>query len=68
MYLNFRIRGELYFLYEDDVRTSQEAWTSTARYGDRFTFSMWMMFVPHRKHTYVLQRPDTGIALLFIFR
>jgi hypothetical protein len=34
------LRGQLYFLYVDDVRTSQETrlWASMACYGYEFTF------------------------------
>jgi hypothetical protein len=39
--------------------------TSTASYGDSFTFYMQMKFVHHRKHTYGLPRPVMWIALLF---
>jgi hypothetical protein len=46
------LRGFLYFVYADNVHTSQETplWASTACYGDRFIFYMWMMFVSHWKH------------------
>jgi hypothetical protein len=42
------------FSYVDYVRTSQETHlcASTACYADSFTFLMYIMFVPHRKHTY----------------
>jgi hypothetical protein len=53
----------------DDVRTSQETliWSSRACYEYSFTFYMWMMFVPDRKHTYWPPRSVTGIALLFYY-
>jgi hypothetical protein len=47
------------FLYVDDIHTSQETHLRTFLY---------VMFVPHRKHTYGSPRPVTGIALLFISR
>jgi hypothetical protein len=42
MGLHVLLRGQLYFLYVADVRTSQETqlWASTACYGDSFTFYM----------------------------
>jgi hypothetical protein len=40
-------------------------WTPTACYRDSFTFYKYMIFVPHRKHTYGPPRPITGIALFF---
>jgi hypothetical protein len=36
--------------------------TSTACYGDSFSFYMWTMFIPDRKHTCGPPRPVTGIA------
>jgi hypothetical protein len=33
-----RLREYLYFIYIDDIRTSQETYASTALYGDSFTF------------------------------
>jgi hypothetical protein len=33
------LRGKLYLLYVDDVRTSQVKHAFTAYYGDSFTFS-----------------------------
>jgi hypothetical protein len=40
MGLHGLLLGEIYFLYADDVRTSQETllWVSTACYGESFTF------------------------------
>jgi hypothetical protein len=47
MGLHSLLRGYLYFLYVDDVRTTQETpsqethlWASTACYGDSFIFYM----------------------------
>jgi hypothetical protein len=57
------------FLYVDAARTSQETplLESTAYYGDGFIFLIQMMFVPHRKHTYMPPRLVTGMALLLLF-
>jgi hypothetical protein len=54
-------------LYVDDVHASQKThlWVTKDCYGDVFTFLLYMMFVPRRKHTYVLPRPVTGLAFPF---
>jgi hypothetical protein len=51
----------------DDVRTSQEIhlWASVACYGMALLFCLWIMLVPHKKHTYGPPRPVTAIASLF---
>jgi hypothetical protein len=38
MSLHGLLQGQLYYLYIDDVRTSQEAHASTACYGESFAF------------------------------
>jgi hypothetical protein len=60
------LRGSFYFLYIDDIRTSQETYlyTSTACYGDSFTFHMWIMLVPHREHIY---KHSLSVIEFFIF-
>jgi hypothetical protein len=47
------VTGYIYFLYEDDVRISQETHLlpSTACYGDSSTFYIMMITVPYKKHT-----------------
>jgi hypothetical protein len=54
-------------VYVDDVRTSQETrlWSATTL---ALRVYIYLMFVPHGKHTYGPPRPVTGIALLFIGR
>jgi hypothetical protein len=44
MDLNELLRGQLYFLYIDDVRTQQEThlWTSTICYGNSFIFYIYI--------------------------
>jgi hypothetical protein len=37
--------------------------TLAVTHGDSFTFHVYMMFVPHRKHAYGPPRPVTGIDL-----
>jgi hypothetical protein len=67
MGLHHLLRLWLYFLYVDYVRTSQEVHprASTARYSDSFSFYVYMIHVPHRKHTCILPRPLTWIVSLF---
>jgi hypothetical protein len=62
------LRGWLYLLYVYNVRTSQEThlWASAASYGYGCNFYMYMVFVPHRRHTYGLLQPLMGMALPFI--
>jgi hypothetical protein len=62
------LRGQLYFLYVDDIHISQEThiWASKLCHGDSFTFYIEMMFIFHRKHIYGPPNSVTGIALLFI--
>jgi hypothetical protein len=62
------VTGIALFLYVDYVRTSQVTllWTSTASYGDSFTFYLYMIFVPHRKYFYRSPRPVTEIALFYV--
>jgi hypothetical protein len=58
------LRGQLYFTYMYEVRTSQEAQGSTVCYGDSFTLLICMKFVPHRKHKVPLS--VTGTVLLYL--
>jgi hypothetical protein len=61
----------LLFMYANNVRTSQEThlWAFTVYYVDSFTsLCMYMMIVPHRKHTYWHPRSITGIALFYYVR
>jgi hypothetical protein len=57
----------LYFLYIDDVRTSQETTYGPARPVTRIAllFYIQMIFIPHRKHAYGALPPVTRIALLY---
>jgi hypothetical protein len=70
MVLTACYRDSFTFLYVDDVRTSQEThlWASRPDTGVALSFYMYMLFVPHRKHSFEPPRPVTGIALLFICR
>jgi hypothetical protein len=60
-------RDSFTVLCVDDVCTAQE--TPVDLYslltGIALLFYVYMMFVPHRKHTYGPLQPVTGIALLF---
>jgi hypothetical protein len=60
------VTGIALLYYVDYCRTSLEThlWTSTISYGDSF-FNMYMMSVPHRKHTCGPLQIVTGIALLY---